>query len=139
MLRRTAIALLFVAGSVPLSAQPCWACSCAPRYEGQTRQEYREQQADRADVVFTGRVRSIERGSTWVEVRFWVGRKYKGTNREKLTISTSSSGASCGYSFKDGKRYTVFGYGDGPRNYSTGMCTGTQRGRIDPEKYGFGR
>ena len=140
MIRRTVVAFLFAAGAVPLSAQPCFACSCAPQAEGQSRQEYREEQARRADVIFTGKVRDIttdDSNEMVLRVRFWVGRKYKGTHREKLTILTSNSGASCGYHFNDDKRYTVFGYGEGPRKYTTGICTGTQRGRIDPADYGL--
>ena len=137
MVRRTVLTVVFAAGAVPLTAQPCLACTCVPPEEGQTRQEHREEQAKNADVVFTGKVRDIERGEQLTKVRFWVGRKYKGTHREKLTITTASQGSVCGYHFKDAKRYTVFGYGDGPRSYSTNLCSGTQRGRIDGEKYGF--
>jgi hypothetical protein len=137
MIRRTVLALLFAVGAVPLSAQPCFACSCAPRPEHQTRQEYREEQARRADVVFTGKVRRLEYSEQTLTAHFRVGKAYKGTHRERLTIKTNSTGAACGYSFKDGKRYTVFGTGDGPESYRTYICTGTQRGRIDPADYGL--
>lgn len=139
-MKRLAVALIIATGSVPLAAEPCFACSCAPREEGQSRQEYREEQAKNADVIFTGRVRRIEGSEDpggSIEAYFRVGKAYKGTHRKRLIIETNSSGAACGYSFKDGKRYTVFGFGEGPKRYSTGICTGTQRGRIDPEKYGL--
>src|SRR5688572_6043572 len=139
MLRRAVLAMVFAVGAVPLSAQPCLACSCAGRSEGQSRQEYRESKARSADVVFTGKVRRIDGqyfSNDTVKVRFWVCRKYKGRRREKLTI-TPSSGTTCAYHFEDGKCYTVFGYGKGPDTYRTSLCTGTQRGRIDGEDYGF--
>ena len=134
MVRRTVLAVLFAAGAVPLTAQPCWACDCVA---GPETQKEREQAAEEADVVFTGKVRKIEPGSQVVKVRFWVGRKYKGTHREKLMVKTPSHEAACGVSFKDGKRYTVFAHGDGPYSYWAYSCGETQRGRINGERYGF--
>ena len=55
-----------------------------------------------------------------VTVEFDVIRVWKGPLRETLTVKTERMGISCGYEFKEGRRYIVYAY-DG----YTGLCTRT--------------
>jgi hypothetical protein len=120
------------------TAQPCWACSCAPA----TSREH----AKAADVVFTGRVTQIIvepddnglLGDEKVRVRFRVGRKHKGRVRPRVWIHTGTTGNTCRFIFRRSRRYTVFAYRyEGP--LTTNICSGTKRGRINPDRYGFDR
>ena len=142
MLRRTLIVVFLVALAVPVIASPCWACSCAT--SGNPAQDRRDY-AERADLVFTGVARS-ERvvdegdpdfdGDETIGTRFRVGRTYKGHPGRWVTIRSHVSEATCGYDFEVGARYTVFAYEE-KDGYATNLCSGTKRGRINPENYGF--
>ncbi len=138
-MRKLLVVLALAVTALPLSAEPCYACSCAGPSEGEER-EWRHRAAREADVVFTGRVWRIEgnyaEGSR-IKAHFFVEDAYKGTYRHRLVISTPSQGSACGFFFKRGARYTVFGYGEGPRLYSTHNCSESQRGRINPDRYGL--
>ena len=140
-MKRLLLATALAAASLPVAAQPCFACSCVPRADGQTEREYRHQAARQADVVFTGRVWRIEGdysgGGGSVEAHFFVEEAYKGTRRHRVTVSTAAQGTACGVFFRRGARYKVFGYGKGPRHFDTNLCTETQRGRIDLDRYGL--
>ena len=83
-----------------------------------------------ADAVFFGRVaemtvRSRESGqissADLVTVEFDLIRVWKGPLRETLTVKTERMGISCGYEFREGRRYVVYTW-DGNR---TGLCTRT--------------
>ena len=119
------------------TATPCLACSCAAF----APKEY----AERADVVFTGVVRSISGadfddgayGDDITTVRFRVRAVYKGQVRRLANVLTNESDAACGYPFSVGKKYTVFA-SRGKAKLSTGLCSGTERGGIDPAKFDLG-
>ena len=139
-MKRFLLAMVFATTSVPLMAEPCLACSCAPRRTDQSKQEYREEQARNADAVFTGKVWRVKGeygGENNIEAVFWVEDAYKGTRRHRVTVTTASQGSICGYHFKEGKRYTVFGDREGRKMFSTHLCSATQRGRINPDRYGL--
>jgi hypothetical protein len=142
MLRRTLIVVFLVALAVPVVASPCWACSCAT--SGNAAQDRRDQ-AERADLVFTGVAKSQRvtdegdpefEGDEMIGTRFRVGKTYKGHPGRWVTVATYANGATCGYHFEVGKRYTVFA-DEQNGEYSTGLCSGTKQGRINPERYGF--
>ena len=95
-------------------------------------------------MVFTGVVTHV---SGWpmglvcssdspVAVTFDVETVYKGDVPRVTTVHTVVSGASCGYTFERGKRYTVF---PGPREgrLDAGLCRGTVEGTIVPGDYGL--
>jgi hypothetical protein len=134
---RVVAAVGLALGTVVATALPCFACTCAaatPR-----------QHARAADVVFTGRVVKIVRpapdnaiGDDWMRVRFDAGLTYKGRARAGRVVRTNESGAACGFRFRRGKRYTVFAYRHKGR-LETNICTGTKRGGINPDRYGFDR
>ena len=87
-----------------------------------------------ADAVFTGRVVALHipgpsfRNGEWVissgdlvTVEFKVNRVWKGPRQETLTVETERLGMSCGFEFKEGRKYIVYAW-DGSR---TGLCTRT--------------
>ena len=103
--------------------KPAHACMCGD--SGSPREAMAK-----ADEVFFGRVtgmtvRSRESGlissADPVTVEFDVIRVWKGPLRETLTVETERMGISCGYEFKEGRRYIVYTWG-GNR---TGLCTRT--------------
>ena len=83
-----------------------------------------------ADAVFFAKVTGMtisQRHPVWVSstdpvtVEFDVIRVWKGPLRKTLTVETERSGISCGFEFKEGRRYVVYTWG-GNR---TGRCTRT--------------
>ena len=113
-----------------------FACSCAPLSP--------RDHGSNATVVFTGVVTSVAgfpRGlvcssTSPVAVTFDVETVYKGDVRRSVTVHTVVSGASCGYTFEAGKRYTVF-----PRmaqgKLDAGLCDGNVEGTIAASDYGL--
>jgi len=126
--KRTLLAACLAASLVPLAAEPASACTCAPASP--------EEHADYARVVFTGRVRTIEREEFEHTVRFRVTKVYKGEVDRRVTVVTASDSAACGCSFREGSKYTVFGRRRS-EPYSTNLCSGTKKGAIDPDEYGL--
>ena len=143
MLRRLLLVAVMVAVAVPVTASPCWACTCASSGDPS---EDRRRKARSADFIFTGVAKKVRvddpspgdgiGGDETIYVRFRVGKVYKGRDRDRATINTGRSGDSCRYGFEKGKRYTVFAYKHN-RKFHTNICTGTKRGRINPDNYGL--
>lgn len=142
MLRRTLIVVFLVVLAVPVVASPSWACSCMT--SGNAAQDRRDQ-AERADLVFTGVAKSQRvtdegdpefEGDEMIGTRFRVGKTYKGHPGRWVTVSTHVNSATCGYQFEVGRRYTVFA-DEQNGEYGTGLCSGTKEGRINPERYGL--
>jgi tissue inhibitor of metalloproteinase len=134
LFRTLAVVALALSG-IAATDSPCWACSCA----ADTPKGY----AKRADVVFTGRVRAVANGDDDgvsgddnLRVRFRVKTVYKGKARRRTTVRTSESEAACGFTFDEGKRYTVFAQ-KANHKLSTNLCSGTKRGGINPDRYGL--
>ncbi len=131
----TIAAFALLAGMLPLSVVPAFACSC---FEGTP-----EHQASRADNVFTGTAVSITltharaplfSSDDPLEAVFQVETVYKGRLTDLADVRTVASSASCGYEFQRGQRYTVFAQSrDGA--LSTHMCSGNVKGGIDPARY----
>ena len=103
-------------------AKPAHACLCAP--SGSPTEALAE-----ADAVFAGEVVAIRAlghppyrlsSADPVEVEFRVSKVWKGPRRDSLTVETETSGISCGYQFKKGRRYIVYAL-----EGRTGMCTRT--------------
>jgi Tissue inhibitor of metalloproteinase len=137
--KRLLVACVLAVSGIAFAAPPCLACSCAPGTK--------KGAAESADFVFTGRVNKIVHlqqndsggpvsGTHTVRVRFRVSKVYKGWVREFANVYTTSDGASCGYHFTKGEKYTVFAYKSGQKKW-TGTCNGTKKGGIDHEKYGL--
>ncbi len=129
------VALLFVSGP-----HPALACSCVPFTKPQL--------VENATVVFpgvvTGRSRQFSFGipcsvSSADPVTFSIDVEtvYKGDVPKTTTVTTVVGGASCGYEFVGGKRYTVFATASGGK-IETNLCRGNVEGLIDPPAYGLG-
>ena len=119
-----AAAFAIALGLLTLLALPstAHACSCAP--SGSPA----EALAD-ADAVFAGEVIVVRpqghppfrlSSADPVAVEFRVSQVWKGPRRETVTVETELSEISCGYEFKEGRKYIVYAY-DG----ETGLCTRT--------------
>lgn len=91
-----------------------WACSCA--YNDSVQEEMAKRTA-----VFSGRVVDLEKkrqgltssSADPVFVHLETDRVWKGQELgRKITVSTALSGASCGYTFEEGREYLVYAHGE---------------------------
>ncbi|MGH2710175.1 MAG: hypothetical protein ACRDH9_03095 [Actinomycetota bacterium] len=128
MKARILVPLLLAAFIIPTAATPSWACSCAPLSK--------EELADSARVVFTGRVLEIDKNLYEHFVRFRVTKIYKGSVDRRAEVVTASNSAACGCFFKEGQRYTVFA-SNKREPLRTNLCSGTGKGAIDHEEWGL--
>lgn len=100
-------ALRIVAPAVLLWLAPAAAaaCTCAP--PAPVMESLRD-----ADAVFVGRVLEItgRRSSGAVLVRLAVERAWKGAESAEILVWTESTTAACGYPFRVGGRYLVYGW-----------------------------
>lgn len=95
-------------------------------------------------MVFTGVVTSVSgiplglvcRSDSPVAATFDVETVYKGDVPRTITVHTVVSGASCGYTFEVGKRYTVFPWALNGR-LDAGLCRGNVEGTIVASAYGL--
>ena len=100
-----------------------WACSCQGRVQGvkgtQTCGYYWN-----SENVFIGTAEKLEvdnkTGS--MKVTFSVERSVRGNNENTVEIFTSASTASCGYPFKQGERYFVYGRKGQDGKYHESLC-----------------
>lgn len=116
-----------------LKANPAYACRCLPRTP---QQSFTSSQA-----VFVGRAiavvnsssvegqpssrRTPSRLSQEVRITFEVSKVWKGEKKRQIVVMTSSSSASCGYSFQQGEEYLVYAASQGSK-LTTGLCSGTK-------------
>jgi len=137
MVVKTLIALAALSAALDYAPSTALSCSCVPF----TKPDYGRQ----ATLVFTGTVTRVDlrRGLIVsssmdpVDVVFEVETVYKGAATKTTTVSTVASGASCGYEFQTGRRYTVFPWlRDG--KLDAGLCQGNVEGPIDPQSYLLG-
>jgi len=136
--RRYALLALVLAAFV-IGPQPALACSCV--------QSTKPQQATDAAMVFTGTVQSASgsflpvltcsrSSADTVDYTLSVDTVYKGDVSRTVVVRTVVSGASCGYQFAVGKRYTVFATTTDGR-METNLCRGNFEGDIAPAEYGL--
>jgi hypothetical protein len=122
-------AIAIAAAATVLSTSPALACSCvAPTPPAKPAPGV---------TVFTGTVSHIEAPGNLV-VHLVVETVYQGSVPVDQTLTTTPSGASCGYGFEIGQRYTIFSDAapsGGP--LSVGLCGGVVSGAIDPAAYGL--
>jgi hypothetical protein len=128
------VALLFVAGP-----RPAFACSCV--------QFTKPQLVQNAAVIFTGVVTGTSRqfgfglgcnasSADPITFSFDVETVYKGDATKTATVTTVVGGASCGYEFVGGKRYTVFATSAEGR-LETNLCRGNVEGPVVASEYGL--
>ncbi|MEK4518194.1 hypothetical protein NSS64_23135 [Paenibacillus sp. FSL H8-0122] len=111
--------------------QVTYACSCAVSPSPLEAME-------KSAAVFEGTVVSIKEkfkimqsSADPVQVTFQVGARWKGELGEKVTVTTASSGASCGFEFTKGERYIVYAGGEeavgeeGTAKLTVSLCSRT--------------
>lgn len=105
------------------------ACSCA--------QSTPQQQAQRADAVFTGTVGGITSVSQLrTSYSFSVETVYKGSVGSMVTIYSDTVGGACGANFIARSRYTVFATANPQEGgLATSSCAGNTPNTIDPAVY----
>ena len=129
------LALVFLANPGAISA-----CSCVPFSKPQL--------VENASLIFTGTPTGFRRtfgfgpgcsasSADPMWVTFDVEVVYKGDAQRSVTVETVVGGASCGYEFASGKRYTVFATGASDK-LETNLCRGNVEGTIAPAEYGLG-
>jgi hypothetical protein len=137
MLLKIFVSLAAVSAALAYVPSTALACSCVAF----TKPDYARQ----ATLVFTGTVTSIDIYGGFlllstadpVKVVFDVDTVYKGDVRKTMAVSTVRNGASCGYEFTLGHRYTVFPLlRDGA--LKADLCLGNVEGPIDPQSYLLG-
>ena len=98
-------------------------CSCAPSPPPEEALEY-------SDFVFSGWVTDITRNGDPVYSSLLVDMStahwWKGEDVSEVVIETTASSASCGFPFREGEAYLVYGYYQGDQ-LLTNLCTRTAR------------
>jgi hypothetical protein len=109
------------------------ACSCARLFAG----SHPCSSYWSSDIVFTGQVSEIERrqtnndngtvGNRHVVTHFLVDEAFRGVSGKAIEIYTGAGGGDCGYSFKQGERYIIYGRRN-PQDGQiwTGICSATK-------------
>jgi hypothetical protein len=117
--------LAFIVGFLSFQApQQAHACSCA--MPGSLQESI-----DIAEVIFSGTIEDIRVESEWeFAVSITVDEEWKGlsmSERQELTIYTASNSAACGYTFKEGEEYLVYGYRNAEGGkVNVGLCSATK-------------
>lgn len=116
------IIVIAIAGLWITNTRCVFACSCI--MPGTPQEEI-----TRSDAVFSGKVTQLTPtkaidGTEAIKVSFEVGQVWKGQIPQELLVETSSSSASCGYSFESGKEYLVYAYSN-EGQLSVGLCSRT--------------
>jgi hypothetical protein len=136
-MRGRALIVLIAVGMAIGGPQPAFACSCPMPTSN-------EAHAPRAAMVFTGVVTRVSASpfgfvcssAAPVSVELAVETVYKGDVGRTIVVHTVASGASCGFTFEQGKRYTVFPWAlDG--KLDAGLCRGNVEGTIVASEYGL--
>ena len=100
----TAITLFIFGG------QATYACTCGipsrSEIESKSEADFAQWLKSLNGAVFIGRVAKNKRG----EITFLVERYWKGPDTRRVVVYTSTSEASCGVSYRVGKKYLVFAY-----------------------------
>ncbi len=122
---RFAAVLILTALSLLVAPQSACACSCAFGSE--------KEFTDHADVIFVGVVTALDGGFSFggggeVQVDFVVEKVLKGSPGEKVTLTTATDSAACGFDFSIGHRFQVYGHEGG-----TGLCSGNKALGAAPE------
>lgn len=117
------VALVFLSSAPALLS----ACTCAPPGPP-------EQELERADAVFSGKVEAIEPAPMPEDHPQWPSRLevslrllavWKGVPEgDRVTVSTASQSAACGFGFEKGKKYLVYAYDSGEMLTAT-LCSRT--------------
>lgn len=102
------------------SVDSVYACKCIPGAKGSNTCTYYWRSAS----VFIGKVEQIttDEEQRTKKVTFSVEKLYRGKFKDKIDIYTAASGAACGYPFKLGERYFVYGYKAEDGKFQERLC-----------------
>lgn len=124
---RIFLLLVIIVSMLAIETESACACSCAPPGSP-------DEELTRATAVFTGKVVGLAKpldgfgpisSADPIKVTFQVYTVWKGSISQTTTITTSRSGASCGYTFEKGSEYIV--YAHGPENdLAVSLCSRTR-------------
>lgn len=122
---RNLLCMFGAASVVVLSYSTSFACSCIPSSSSAVAS------LPYYSAVFSGRVIEIKKPENLagsVEVRFTVAKSWKYVDAEEIVVTTNAWSASCGYPFKVGESYLVWGYvtGKDKTRIGTHLCSRTQ-------------
>lgn len=111
---------LLLTGLLLVANDQARACDCIGRVQGakgvQTCGAYWG-----ADAVFVGLAREVTIENGRMKVSFTVEKPIRGVSQQEVEVFTSASEASCGYPFKQGERYFVYGRGSDGK-FSESLC-----------------
>lgn len=103
-----------------LLSSTAYCCSCIPIGE------IDDQQYNKYDGIFAGKVILIKK-KLWVkEITFEIQIRFKGIQKtSKITITTSAEESTCGISPKVGEEWLIFAYRE-TEGFQTSLCTRTK-------------
>jgi len=97
-----------------------YSCSCEPPGK------IDDQQYNKCDVIFSGKVISIQKKQWMKEITFEIQMRFKGIQKpSKITITTSAQESTCGISPKLGEEWLIFAYRE-KEGFQTSLCTRTK-------------
>jgi hypothetical protein len=128
------ITALIFSGVLIVSPSTVYACSCVANYS-------QEQAFEDAEAVFVGRALDIgehhntlrqlfsnDVAPSYRTMEFHVTERWKGIEKNLVTVATGFGGGDCGFHFAEGERYLVYAY-DGNfygEELATGICSRTE-------------
>jgi molybdopterin-binding protein len=104
------------------------ACSCLPFGEETVARQV-ERAKTEARAVFSGKVVKIIKNpeNHQITVQLAAAKSWKGNVPRRITITTASDSALCGYNFEVGNSYLIYAHGANAKNLQTNICTRTAR------------
>ena len=105
-----------------------YACSCLPFGDESVAQQVSRAKKD-SQAVFSGKVLKVVRNPEkhQITVVIKAEKSWKGTVPKKITITTASDSALCGYNFEVRQSYLIYAQGADAKNLQTNLCTRTAR------------
>lgn len=101
-------------------SKAAYCCSCEPLGK------IDDQQYNKYDAIFTGKVISIQKKQWMKEITVEIQIRFKGTLKfSKITITTSAQEGTCGISPKMGEEWLIFAYRE-REGFQTNLCTRTK-------------
>ncbi len=105
-----------------------YACSCLPFGDESVTKQVARSKTD-ARAIFSGKVLKVIRNleKHQITVKLQAEKSWKGTVPRKITITTASDSALCGYNFEVGQSYLIYAQGASAKDLQTNLCTRTAR------------
>jgi len=128
------VTALIFSGALVVSPSTVYACSCVANYS-------QEQAFEDAEAVFVGRALDIgehhntlrqlfsnDVAPSYRTVEFHVTERWKGIEKNVVTVATGFGGGDCGFLFAEGETYLVYAHGGDfyGQELATGICSRTE-------------